>query len=69
MVESVKWVDEVITDAPYEITEGFMTELFEKHHIDVIVHGDDPCLLPVCPHSRAPARAESRRLPSHNCRG
>ena len=47
MVSAVKWVDEVIADVPYEITEDFMTELFEKHKIDFIVHGDDPCLLPV----------------------
>eukprot|EP00976_Prorocentrum_cordatum_P033186 676038-Prorocentrum_minimum.AAC.4 len=47
MVSAVKWVDEVIPNTPYEITEEFMTELFEKHKIDFIVHGDDPCLLPV----------------------
>mmetsp|Transcript_37858 Transcript_37858/g.45646 ORF Transcript_37858/g.45646 Transcript_37858/m.45646 type:complete len:430 (+) Transcript_37858:194-1483(+) len=46
MVESVKWVDEVLTGVPYELTEDFMKTLFEKHNIDVIVHGDDPCLLP-----------------------
>jgi len=46
MVSAVKWVDEVIPNTPYEITEEFMTELFEKHKIDFIVHGDDPCLLP-----------------------
>jgi len=43
-VESVKWVDEIITGVPYDITEDFMTELFEKHRIDYIVHGDDPCI-------------------------
>jgi ethanolamine-phosphate cytidylyltransferase len=53
MVASVKWVDEVIENTPYEITETFMAELFDKHNIDFIVHGDDPCLLPVRP---APAR-------------
>lgn len=45
-VEAVRWVDEVMPGVPYEITEEFMTELFEKHKIDFIVHGDDPCLLP-----------------------
>lgn len=42
----MKWVDEVIADAPYEITEEFMKRLFNDHKIDYIIHGDDPCLLP-----------------------
>jgi ethanolamine-phosphate cytidylyltransferase len=46
MVKSVKWVDEVIEDAPYEINEEFMNKLFTEHRIDYIIHGDDPCLLP-----------------------
>jgi ethanolamine-phosphate cytidylyltransferase len=39
-------VDEVIPNAPYEITEEFMNTLFSKYNIDYIIHGDDPCLLP-----------------------
>jgi len=46
MVSAVKWVDEVITGVPYEVTEAFMKKLFTKHKIDYIIHGDDPCLLP-----------------------
>lgn len=46
MVRSVKWVDEIIPDAPYEINEEFMNKLFTEHRIDYIIHGDDPCLLP-----------------------
>ncbi|KAL5711548.1 Ethanolamine-phosphate cytidylyltransferase [Ranunculus cassubicifolius] len=46
MVNAVKWVDEVIPDAPYAITEEFMKKLFTEHDIDYIIHGDDPCLLP-----------------------
>ncbi|KAL0048723.1 hypothetical protein WJX82_009569 [Trebouxia sp. C0006] len=46
MVEAVKWVGEVITDVPYELTPEFLEDLFTKHRIDYIVHGDDPCLLP-----------------------
>jgi len=42
----VKWVDEVITDAPYAINEEFMNKLFTEHNVDYIIHGDDPCLLP-----------------------
>ncbi|KAJ7973697.1 ethanolamine-phosphate cytidylyltransferase-like [Quillaja saponaria] len=46
LVSGLKWVDEVIADAPYEITEQFMNRLFHEHKIDYIIHGDDPCLLP-----------------------
>ncbi|KAG9449310.1 hypothetical protein H6P81_009275 [Aristolochia fimbriata] len=46
LVRGLKWVDEVITDAPYAITEKFMRRLFNEHRIDYIIHGDDPCLLP-----------------------
>ncbi|KAL9264714.1 Ethanolamine-phosphate cytidylyltransferase-like protein [Drosera capensis] len=46
MVQAVKWVDEVISDAPYAITEDFMKKLFEEYKIDYIIHGDDPCVLP-----------------------
>ncbi|KAL3644243.1 Ethanolamine-phosphate cytidylyltransferase [Castilleja foliolosa] len=46
LVSGLKWVDEVIPNAPYEITEEFMHRLFKEHNIDYIIHGDDPCLLP-----------------------
>lgn len=46
LVSGLKWVDEVIANAPYEITEEFMNQLFNEHKIDYIIHGDDPCLLP-----------------------
>ena len=46
MVQAVKWVDEVIPDAPYAITEDFMKTLFDEYNIDYIIHGDDPCILP-----------------------
>ncbi|KAL5539824.1 hypothetical protein UlMin_042291 [Ulmus minor] len=46
MVKAVKWVDEVISDAPYAITEDFMKKLFDEYNIDYIIHGDDPCVLP-----------------------
>lgn len=46
LVSGLKWVDEVIPKAPYEITEQFMSRLFNEHKIDYIIHGDDPCLLP-----------------------
>ncbi|KAG1660779.1 hypothetical protein FOA52_011320 [Chlamydomonas sp. UWO 241] len=46
LVEAVKWVDEVITGVPYDLNPQFMQELFIKHRIDYVIHGDDPCLLP-----------------------
>ena len=46
MVEGVKWVDEVLTGVPYDLTPDFLHELFHKHKIDYVIHGDDPCLLP-----------------------
>uniref|UniRef100_A0A2P2L6S6 ethanolamine-phosphate cytidylyltransferase n=1 Tax=Rhizophora mucronata TaxID=61149 RepID=A0A2P2L6S6_RHIMU len=46
LVSGLKWVDEVIVNAPYAITEKFMHSLFNEHKIDHIIHGDDPCLLP-----------------------
>ncbi|KAK4800889.1 hypothetical protein SAY86_021376 [Trapa natans] len=46
MVRAVKWVNEVIPDAPYAITEDFMRKLFDEYKIDYIIHGDDPCVLP-----------------------
>ncbi|XVE79946.1 hypothetical protein DITRI_Ditri14bG0098200 [Diplodiscus trichospermus] len=46
LVSGLKWVDQVIVNAPYAITEQFMKSLFNEHKIDYIIHGDDPCLLP-----------------------
>ncbi|XP_057980492.1 ethanolamine-phosphate cytidylyltransferase-like isoform X2 [Malania oleifera] len=46
LVSGLKWVDEVIANAPYAINEQFMNSLFNEHKIDYIIHGDDPCLLP-----------------------
>jgi ethanolamine-phosphate cytidylyltransferase len=33
-------------DVPYELHPAFVEDLFTKHRIDYIIHGDDPCLLP-----------------------
>lgn len=45
LISGLKWVDGVIANAPYAITEDFMKRLFTEHKIDYIIHGDDPCLL------------------------
>ncbi|XP_019446442.1 PREDICTED: ethanolamine-phosphate cytidylyltransferase-like [Lupinus angustifolius] len=46
LVSGLKWVDEVITEAPYAITEEFLNRLFHEYKIDYVIHGDDPCMLP-----------------------
>jgi len=46
LVGAVKWVDEVLTGVPYDLSPEFVDRLFRKHRIDYIIHGDDPCLLP-----------------------
>ncbi|GLI58512.1 hypothetical protein VaNZ11_000248 [Volvox africanus] len=46
LVEAVKWVDEILRGVPYDLNPEFVHELFTKHRIDYIIHGDDPCLLP-----------------------
>jgi glycerol-3-phosphate cytidylyltransferase len=37
VIESCRYVDEVIQDAPFQVTEEFLAE----HDIDTVVHGDD----------------------------
>jgi ethanolamine-phosphate cytidylyltransferase len=44
LLNACKFVDEVITGTPYEMTEEWVNELITKHGIDYIVHGDDPCI-------------------------
>lgn len=43
VLKACKWVDEVIENVPYDLTPEFCEELFEKHNISFVVHGDDPC--------------------------
>jgi cytidyltransferase-like protein len=37
VVESCRYVDEVVADAPLQVTEAWLAE----HDIDLVVHGDD----------------------------
>ncbi|CUR59753.1 conserved hypothetical protein [metagenome] len=37
VIESCRWVDEVVPDAPFKVTEEFLVE----HRITTVVHGDD----------------------------
>jgi ethanolamine-phosphate cytidylyltransferase len=60
LVSCIKWVDEVIRGVPYDLNPEFMNELFTKHRIDYILHGDDPCLLPDGTDAYAHAKAMGR---------
>jgi cytidyltransferase-like protein len=37
VIEACRWVDEVIPDAPFEVSEEFL----DQHRITTVVHGDD----------------------------
>ena len=37
VIEACRWVDEVVPDAPFTVTEDFL----EEHAITTVVHGDD----------------------------
>lgn len=37
VIEACRWVDEVVPDAPFTVTAGFL----EEHAITTVVHGDD----------------------------
>lgn len=45
---------------PYDLTPEFLEELFTKHNIDYVVHGDDPCLLPDGSDAYAHAKQQGR---------
>ncbi len=47
---------------PYELGPEFLAELFSKHAIDYVVHGDDPCLLPDGSDAYAYAKQQARAL-------
>ena len=44
-VKSCKWVDQIVTDVPYIMNEEYVLSIIRDHHIDYIVHGDDPCIV------------------------
>ena len=46
-VKACKWVDQVVVDVPYVMTEEYLNDVvFGVHGCDFVVHGDDPCLTP-----------------------
>jgi len=59
-VSACKWVDEVVRDVPYVMNQEYLEMIFDKHKIDYVVHGDDPCLLPDGTDVFATAKAAGR---------
>jgi len=45
MVRACKWVDEVVPNVPYVMTEEYLRWLITEYRIDYVVHGDDPCIV------------------------
>jgi ethanolamine-phosphate cytidylyltransferase len=45
MVQSCKFVDEVVPNTPYVMSKEYIDWIFETYHVDYIVHGDDPCIV------------------------
>jgi ethanolamine-phosphate cytidylyltransferase len=43
-LEACKWVDEIIPNVPYDLSEEWVNALIRDHRIDYILHGDDPCI-------------------------
>lgn len=43
-VRAVKWVDRIVPNVPYVFSEEFLVQLISENGIDIIVHGDDPCV-------------------------
>ena len=43
-LSACKWVDEVVRDVPYDLSEAWVDGLLRDHRIDFIAHGDDPCI-------------------------
>jgi ethanolamine-phosphate cytidylyltransferase len=45
MVESCKFVDEVVPNCPYIMSKEYLDYVIEKYNIDYVIHGDDPCIV------------------------
>lgn len=45
MVSSCKFVDEVIPECPYIMSEEYLSWAIKTYRIDYVVHGDDPCIV------------------------
>ena len=45
MVQSCKFVDEVVPGCPYIMNREYLDYVIEKYNIDYVIHGDDPCIV------------------------
>jgi ethanolamine-phosphate cytidylyltransferase len=44
-VIACKWVDEVVPNAPYIMSDEYVDFITAKYGVDIIAHGDDPCFV------------------------
>eukprot|EP00301_Raphidiophrys_heterophryoidea_P011922 c18178_g1_i1.p1 GENE.c18178_g1_i1~~c18178_g1_i1.p1 ORF type:complete len:483 (-),score=121.33 c18178_g1_i1:198-1646(-) len=44
-VKGCKFVDEVVPNCPYIMTDEYLKWVIETYRIDFVVHGDDPCIV------------------------
>lgn len=44
-VSNCRFVDEIIEESPYVMTQEYLEHVIKKYDIDYVVHGDDPCLV------------------------
>lgn len=45
MVKNCKFVDEVVPDCPYIMSEEYLEWIIKTYNIDYVIHGDDPCIV------------------------
>lgn len=45
MVESCKFVDQVVPNCPYIMNKEYIDWIFKTYNVDYVVHGDDPCIV------------------------
>lgn len=45
MVQSCKFVDQVVPDCPYIMSKEYLDWVIQEYKIDYVVHGDDPCIV------------------------
>lgn len=45
MVKGCKFVDEVVPNVPYVMTDEYLQWMIKEYRIDYVVHGDDPCIV------------------------
>lgn len=44
-VKGCRFVDEIVPHCPYVMSPEYLNYVIEKYKIDIVVHGDDPCIV------------------------